>query len=72
MARPILIINPRSDVAFVSLAEACFNAGGDRPMDLEEQLRERYPHAVVRERNLHGEVPMWYVYREGAWIRSEE
>ncbi len=71
MVRPVIVLNPRSDVAFVAFAEECVKAGADRPMALQEQLRERYPRAVVRERNLHGEAPTWYVYREGAWIPSE-
>ena len=71
MARPILVVNPRPDTAFVTLAEELVRAGAETPLALEKQLRARYPRAVVRERNLHGEAPTWYVYREGTWIASE-
>jgi hypothetical protein len=36
------------------------------PDRLENALREVYPRAVVRRRDLAGEpMPTWYVYREG-------
>ena len=71
MARPLLVVNPRSDAAFVALAEQ-LGADAENTVTLEAQLRERYPRVVVRERDLHGEAPTWYVYREGRWIPSEE
>jgi hypothetical protein len=64
-------VNPRSDADFVAFTEERLLAGADTPMALEEQLRERYARTVVRERDLRGEVPTWYVYREGTWIPSE-
>ena len=69
--RPILVINPRTDVGFVELAETLVREGIERPNELEARLRELYPHAVVRERILSGEqVASWYVYREGRWTQS--
>ncbi len=72
MARPILVVNPRSDVDFVAFAEERLRDDADTPMALEERLRERYPRVLVRARDLRGEVPTWYVYREGTWIASQE
>jgi hypothetical protein len=38
------------------------------PDSLEDALREVYPRAVVRRRELAGELmPTWYVYREGTY-----
>lgn len=72
MARPVLIVNPRRDAAFVTFAEDLVRRGANTPTSLEDQLRDRYPLAVVRARDLASEAATWYVYREGAWIPSEE
>jgi hypothetical protein len=69
--RPILMINPRSDVEFSGLAEQLVRDGVSRPEELEARLRERYPRAVVRERIISDEhVMTWYVYREGRWTKT--
>lgn len=48
-------------------------AGGGSPAELEATLRTRYLEAVVRQRGLAGEsVEVWYAYRDGHWIRSED
>ncbi len=66
--RPLLIVNPRSDSAFVDLlAELTTDTVAD-PTDLQERLRERYPEAIVRRRELSSErTEVWYVYRDGRW-----
>ena len=47
-------------------------SGRWRPQDLEKMLRTRYANAVVRPRELEAErIEVWYVYRDGHWIRSE-
>jgi hypothetical protein len=71
MARATLILNPRSDAEFVRLAHERLDAGAETAEALQGKLRERYPRVVVRERDLFGEAPTWYVYREGAWTPSE-
>lgn len=38
-----------------------------RPADLEAILRRMFPRVVVVERQLSGERPTWYVYRDGRW-----
>jgi hypothetical protein len=69
---PILVINPRSDASFVGFVEN-LTANPETSLDeFQRTLRERYPAALVRERDLSGERrSTWYVYREGAWIPNE-
>jgi hypothetical protein len=66
--RPLLIVNPRSDVRFVQfVAELTAEATIDLS-DLQSRLRAEYPDAVVRRRELSSEsTEMWYVYRDGRW-----
>ena len=66
--RPLLIVNPRSDVRFVQLvAELTAEATIDLS-DLQSRLRATYPEAIVRRRELSSEsTEMWYVYRDGRW-----
>lgn len=66
--RPILILNPRQDPAFVRRVRAIEAAGLERPDDLVEALRSDYPDIVVRPRELSSEpAVVWYVYRDGRW-----
>jgi hypothetical protein len=66
---PTLVLNPRHDIGFVTLAEAIVSGGIDSPGALQERLREQYPSVVVRARELNGEpFTIWYVYRDGHWI----
>jgi hypothetical protein len=65
---PILVINPRTDADFVAHAQDALRDAASAE-DLEHALRTRYPHAVVRPRELDGErTQVWYVYREGRWM----
>jgi hypothetical protein len=69
---PIVVINPRSDAAFVTMTEELVVAGTHSAPELQRQLRDKYPRAVVRERGLAGETrATWYVYREGTWVPRE-
>jgi len=64
---PILVINPRSDTAFVDHVHEELD-GLQRPEDLAKRLRARYPDVVVHRRELSSEpVAVWYVYRDGRW-----
>jgi hypothetical protein len=64
-----LIVNPRDDPAFASFVQEIQAEGVDNPDDLELRLRQRYPEAVVRLRDLHAETfTIWYVYRDGHWV----
>jgi len=70
--RPMIIANPAADLAFRAFIESSLLAAAGRAEDLEALLRMRYPRAVVRPRELAAErTVVWYVYRDGHWIRSE-
>jgi hypothetical protein len=65
--RPLLIVNPRSDVRFVQLV-AELTADAIDQSGLQSRLRAEYPDAIVRRRELSSEsTEMWYVYRDGRW-----
>jgi hypothetical protein len=71
--RPIVVANPPSDSAFRALIDAALRAQDWRPQDLQTVLRTRYPASIVRPRALAGErFVVWYVYRDGHWIGSED
>lgn len=70
---PLIVANPPGDGDFRSLIDRFLLAGSDRPDDLQAALRTRYPNAVVRQRELADEgFEVWYAYRDGHWVRSEE
>jgi hypothetical protein len=69
--RPLLILNPRHDDAFVALAERLVADTAITPGTLQSQLREEYPKAIVRVRDLSSEAGLvWYVYRDGRWVNG--
>lgn len=68
--RRTLVINPRSDPDFVSAVEAVGQAAAT-PEALADRLRRTYPNVLVRPRLLANEpYDIWYVYRDGHWVRS--
>jgi hypothetical protein len=70
--RPLIVANPAGDREFRALIDSSLLKGAGRPEDLEALLRTRYPQAIVRRRELAGEpTVVWYVYRDGHWIRSD-
>lgn len=67
---PTLVLNPPDDEDFRSTAERLIGNGCDEPTLLQHDLRRRWPGAIVRRRDLSGEqAQIWYVYRDGHWIR---
>ena len=67
--RPHLVINPHDDGAFVEVVGR-LASGAQSPGDLETALRGAYPAAAVNQRDLSAEsIVVWYVYRDGHWIR---
>jgi hypothetical protein len=71
--RPVIIANPPGDREFRRMIDSALVSGEWRPQDLEKLLRTRYPSAVVRPRELDAErIAVWYAYRDGHWIRSEQ
>jgi hypothetical protein len=80
---PVLVLNPRSDGAFVELVERLAKGCGDRSgkataghsLDaarLVEGLRWWYPRVRIRRRNLGpGQPDAWYIYRDGVPVPDE-
>jgi PAS domain-containing protein len=68
---PRLITIPSADSPFRAHVERVRRrlapAGPDQ---LETGLRRLFPRVVIRERELSGEGPIWYVYRDGGWRPS--
>jgi len=70
MVPSAVVLNPRNDEDFVSYAEAILAEGETTPGTFQQRLRERYPSAVVRPRELASEpFTLWYCYRDGSWTR---
>ncbi|HET9614267.1 MAG TPA: hypothetical protein VFP22_05615 [Candidatus Limnocylindrales bacterium] len=67
---PTLVLSPPDDDAFRSLAGGLVATGVGSAAELEARLRATYPRAAVRPRDLAGErMQIWYVYRDGHWVR---
>jgi hypothetical protein len=63
--RPNLVTNPADDVAFRHGAEAALQEG-QSVAELQVLLRQDFPRAVVRPRELDSErLVVWYVYSDG-------
>ena len=73
LGRDVTIIrNPSDDRDFERAIDELLSEGAQDPAALEARLRARYPHAVVRPRDLDAEsIQTWYVYREGHWTRGD-
>ena len=70
MVPNVVVLNPRNDQDFVAYAETVLAARPATPEAFEARLRERYPSAVVRPRELASEpLTLWYCYRDGSWTR---
>jgi hypothetical protein len=69
--RPALFLNPADDLSFVGEVERWMDEGVAEAAELERRLRDSYPRAVVRPRDLSNEpFVVWYVYRDGHWVAS--
>jgi hypothetical protein len=69
---PALHLNPSDDPSFAAVVARLFNGGLRDARELERRLRETYPGALVRPRDLaHEPFVVWYVYRDGRWIPPE-
>ena len=69
---PVRIITiPTTDLAFSQMVNRLHaTAESQGPIGLETRLRRIFPRAVVRSREIAGEAPAWYVYRDGGWRSS--
>jgi hypothetical protein len=62
------LVNPPTDARFVRIVGVLIEEGVADAAALQGRLRRLYPRAVVRERDLADEPPLWYVYRDGHWV----
>jgi hypothetical protein len=68
---PTLVLNPPDDAEFGQFADSLMVDGQVDPRALQVRLRQRFPQAIVRPRELAGEqAQIWYVYRDGHWVRQ--
>lgn len=71
--RPTLVLNPPDDERFRRLALGALEDDAITPARLQSELRLTYPRAAVRPRELAGErAEIWYVYRDGHWVRPDD
>jgi hypothetical protein len=69
---PALFVNPADDLGFIGEVDRLMDDGVVEAADLERHLRDSYPNAVVRPRDLSNEpFLVWYVYRDGHWVASD-
>lgn len=69
--RPVLVINPRDDTAFVAAAESQLDACNHSIARFQDGLRASFPDAFVRARDLSGEsTVVWYLFRDGHWVNG--
>ena len=67
-----LSVSPSGDADFGALAQRLAHEAPDRA-EFERRLRNRYPEAVVRSRDLSGEpASTFYVYRDGHWSSDKD
>lgn len=74
VANPVVICLPSADVAFRAAVQSALE-GSDAltAASLQSRLRSLYPGALVRLRELSGELhPVWYAYRDGTYVASSE
>jgi hypothetical protein len=70
--KPTIVRNPADDPDFERAVDDVIAGGVVDPHDAQQRLREVYPRVVVRRRELEAEhVEVWYIYREGHWVRSD-
>jgi PAS domain-containing protein len=67
VTQPDILTIPSSDTAFRRQVERLRDAAIGTPEEFEVRLRRLFPRAVVRRRDIVGEPPAWYVYRDGSW-----
>ncbi len=72
--QPLLVLNPSHDLDFRRHAHDLMALEGfSSPESLQRALRDAYPRASVRPRDLSNEaVRTWYVYREGRWVKGRD
>ena len=67
-SKPLLTTIPSTDTAFRTHVERVQRRHrADSAVDLQARLRRMFPRVLIVERQLSGEAPNWYVYRDGRW-----
>lgn len=70
--RPIVQTIPSDDAGFREHVNRLVGRRqATRPLVLQAQLSVLFPKVTVRVRDLSGEHPIWYVYRDGRWTPSD-
>jgi hypothetical protein len=69
--RPTLVTNPTDDIEFANAAAVAVRDATTID-EFQAALRPAYPNVLARARALSGESLVWYVYRDGHWIRSSD
>ena len=65
---PATHLNPSDDPAFAADVGRLLASGVHDAAEFQNLLREAYPGALVRPRDLaHEPFVLWYVYRDGRW-----
>lgn len=71
--RARLVTIPAGDTAFAQIAERLLeDRDAKGAAALQARLRSVFPRAVVRAREITGDAPAWYVYRDGVWRSNLE
>jgi hypothetical protein len=66
---PALHLNPGDDEVFAAVVGHLLARGLRDATEFQSRLRDTYPGALVRPRDLaHEPFVLWYVYRDGRWI----
>ena len=69
---PALHLNPGDDPAFAADVGRLLASGLRDAAEFQDRLRDTYPGALVRPRELaHEPFVLWYVYRDGRWVSSD-
>jgi len=69
---PALHLNPSDDSAFAADVARLLDSGIRDAGVVQQRLRNLYPDALVRPRDLAFEpFVVWYVYRDGRWVHSD-
>jgi PAS domain-containing protein len=73
MPKPIVRTIPSDDSGFREHVSRIVQRNHvTRPSVLQAQLASIFPKVVVRARELSGENPVWYVYRDGRWTPATD
>lgn len=68
----MIVRNPAHDVEFQHAIDDILAAGTVDPEVAQQLLRNVYPRATIRRRELESEpTEVWYAYRDGRWVSGD-